>query len=109
MGENSAWAKKTLQTLQSKSPLSVKVSMEALERHKSVTLREAIIMEYRLSQWFMRPQPQSDFCEGIRAVLVDKDNQPKWEPAALENVTQAKVDEFFAPLKADHARGELQI
>eukprot|EP00440_Ansanella_granifera_P003277 gb/GFBE01003568.1/.p1 GENE.gb/GFBE01003568.1/~~gb/GFBE01003568.1/.p1 ORF type:complete len:403 (+),score=94.27 gb/GFBE01003568.1/:1-1209(+) len=107
--EGSDFASKTLKTLLQKSPLSVKVSLEALKRHQSVTLKDAIIAEYRLSQWFMRPQPQSDFCEGIRSVLIDKDNQPQWQPASLKDVSQDKVDEFFAPLPASHARGELQL
>jgi len=103
------WSQKTLKTLLSKSPLSVKVSLEALRRHQAVSLKEAFIAEYRLSQWFMRPAPDSDFCEGIRAVLVDKDQSPKWQPATLPEVTNQKVEQFFEPLPADHACGELRI
>lgn len=103
------WSQKTLKTLLSKSPLSVKVSLEALRRHQAVSLKEAFIAEYRLSQWFMRPAPDSDFCEGIRAVLVDKDQSPKWQPATLPEVTNQKVEQFFEPLPADHACGEVRI
>ena len=39
-----------------------------------------------------------DFLEGVRALLIDKDNEPKWEPAAPEQVTDAMLDELFAPL-----------
>lgn len=102
-------AEKILKTLLSKSPLSVKVSLEALRRHQSVTLREAFIVEYRLSQKFMRPAPWSDFCEGIRAVLVDKDQKPQWQPPSLEEVTDTQVEEFFTPLPSDHPRGDLAI
>lgn len=72
-------------------------------------MRDAFVAEYRMSQWCMRPQPESDFCEGIRAVLVDKDNQPVWTPATIEEVSMEKVAEFFEPLGQDHPRGELQI
>lgn len=106
---NSSWSEKMLKTLLSKSPLSVKVSLEALKRHQEVTLREAFIAEYRLSQWFMRKPPMSDFCEGIRAVLVDKDQAPKWQPSSLEEVRPEQVQEFFTQLPASHARGDLQI
>ena len=109
-GHSSSWSSKALKTLESKSPLSVKVSLEALRRHQGdVSLRDAFIAEYRLSQWFMRPAPFSDFCEGIRAVLVDKDQNPKWQPATLSEVTEEQVEQFFAPLPADHPCGELRI
>ena len=106
---HSSWSTKALKTLLSKSPLSVKVSLEALRRHQAVSLKEAFIAEYRLSQWFMRPAPYSDFCEGIRAVLVDKDQNPKWQPPTLPEVAKEQVEQFFEPLPADHACGELRI
>lgn len=107
--EESEWASKALGLLMRMSPTSVKVALEAVTRHQTVTLKEAFIAEYRLSQWCMRPQPLSDFCEGIRAVLVDKDNKPNWSPSKLEEVSTEKVNEFFAPLAASHPLGELKL
>merc|ERR1719203_1365833 len=69
--EGSAWSEATLQALRQRSPLSVKIALEAIRRHQAVSLKEAFITEYRLAQWCMRPPPLSDFCEGIRAVLID--------------------------------------
>jgi len=103
------WATRSLAMLRRHSPTSLKVSLEAIRRHRSVSLRDALVAEYRMSQWCMRPQPESDFCEGIRAVLVDKDNQPVWSPAAIEDVSMEKVAGFFEPLGQNHPRGELQI
>eukprot|EP00747_Dinoflagellata_sp_TGD_P094268 gnl/TRDRNA2_/TRDRNA2_166056_c1_seq1.p1 gnl/TRDRNA2_/TRDRNA2_166056_c1~~gnl/TRDRNA2_/TRDRNA2_166056_c1_seq1.p1 ORF type:complete len:415 (+),score=82.35 gnl/TRDRNA2_/TRDRNA2_166056_c1_seq1:99-1343(+) len=105
------WAARTLKTMRTRSPTSMKMTLEAIKRHSSpsVDLRQAFITEYRMAQWCMREQPHSDFCEGIRAVLVDKDNKPKWIPRSLEEVRKEKVDEFFAPLGPDHPRGELKI
>ena len=70
----SSFAAETLATLERQSPTSIKVTMEAVARHAppDVTITEALVTEYRLSQRFMQPQPASDFREGIRAVLVDK-------------------------------------
>lgn len=107
--EEGDWAAKTLETFRGKSPTSVKVFLEAVERHQTVTLREAFVTEYRISQWCMRPQPHSDFCEGIRAVLVDKDNKFSWQPPRIEEVTQERVNGFFAPLPSDHIMGELNV
>ncbi|CAE8635901.1 unnamed protein product [Polarella glacialis] len=69
-------------------------------------------MEYRLSQRFtLRPQPLSDFYEGIRAVLVDKDRHQKWQPGwdDLGAVTDERVALFFSPLEPGHVRGELAL
>merc|ERR1719422_500392 len=96
--EESAWSKEVLKTLRQRSPISVKVTLEAVQRHRSNSLREALVTEYRISQWCMRLQPHSDFCEGIRAVLVDKDHRPQWDPSRLEDVPKASVEGFFMPL-----------
>jgi enoyl-CoA hydratase len=56
----------------------------------------------------MRPPPLSDFYEGIRAVLIDKDHKPVWS-ASLEDVRAEAIDAFFAPLEKTHQRGELRL
>lgn len=87
----------TLKTLQSRSPTSLKVTLEGMRRASMMNnIGECLRMEFRLSQAFMRPG--SDFYEGIRAVLVDKDNQPKWNPSTLEDVSKEQVESFFASL-----------
>ncbi len=69
------WARKTLAALSKKSPLSLKVVFEQLRRGKGYkTLKEALIVEYRLATRLIR---RPDFPEGIRAVIVDKDQSPK--------------------------------
>jgi enoyl-CoA hydratase len=55
-------------------------------------------MEYRIGSRVVR---RHDFIEGVRAVIVDKDNAPQWSPATLEGVTEAMLDEIFAALPAD--------
>mmetsp|Transcript_68939 Transcript_68939/g.165447 ORF Transcript_68939/g.165447 Transcript_68939/m.165447 type:complete len:393 (+) Transcript_68939:101-1279(+) len=111
----SAFAQKTLETLhRSCSPTSCKVAMRAINKFspQDVTIGDAIYLEYRLAQRFAtRPQPYSDFYEGIRAVLVDKDRKQKWQPGwdELDKITDAAVEAFFSPLDASHPRGELQL
>ena len=52
-------------------------------------------MEYRLTQRFVE---DNDFHEGCRAILIDKDRNPKWKPATLNEVTPEMVDKYFSPL-----------
>jgi len=113
--DSSEFAAETLQTmLTSCSPTSCKVTIRAVRElgAEGVSLAHCLKLEYRLSQRFtMRPQPESDFHEGIRAVLVDKDRKQKWKPGwnELDKITDEKVEAFFAPLEPGHRRGELEL
>lgn len=91
------WARETLETLRKRSPFSVALAFEQLRRGAELPFDDCMIMEYRLSQAMMR---ESDFYEGIRAVLVEKDHAPRWNPARLEEVDAARVVASFDPLGA---------
>ncbi|WP_395628549.1 enoyl-CoA hydratase/isomerase family protein [Sphingorhabdus sp.] len=97
-GDESEWAMKELATLRTKSPQTCKVALRQLaESQKLTDFADNMAMEYRIaSRVIVRP----DFAEGVRAVIVDKDNAPKWEPATAEGVTDALIDAIFAPLPA---------
>jgi enoyl-CoA hydratase len=97
-GDDSDWAMKELATLRTKSPQTCKVALRQLaESSKLSDFANNMAMEYRIaSRVIVRP----DFAEGVRAVIVDKDNAPKWDPATAEGVTDALVDGIFAPLPA---------
>jgi enoyl-CoA hydratase len=97
-GDASDWAMKELATLRSKSPQTCKVALRQLaESLKLTAFADNMAMEYRIaSRVLVRP----DFAEGVRAVIVDKDNSPKWDPATAEGVTDALIDAIFAPLPA---------
>lgn len=96
--EGSDWARATLATLAKRSPTSMKVAFEQLRRGATASFDDCMTMEYRLSQAAMRPG--SDFFEGIRAVLVDKDHAPTWNPESLAGVGAAAVAAWFQPLGA---------
>lgn len=82
------------ETILSKSPTSVKVTLAALRRARRLrSLTEALAVEFRLTHHMMR---SPDMAEGIRAQLVDKDRNPQWDPATLEEVSAEAVDAFFA-------------
>ena len=95
-GDESEWAMKELAALRTKSPQTCKVALRQLaESLKLTDFVDNMAMEYRIaSRVLVRP----DFAEGVRAVIVDKDNAPQWDPATAEGVTEALVDAIFAPL-----------
>lgn len=89
------WAAKVAALIRKASPTSLKVTFAQLEKGAGLDFDAAMVQEYRLSQAFMAG---GDFYEGIRALLVDKDNAPKWSPATLDAVTPQAVEAHFAPL-----------
>lgn len=74
------------------SPTSLKVTLKQLTLGANLNLAECLRMEFRLGNHHVR---DSDFAEGVRALLIEKDNQPKWKPASLQEVTGERVDSFF--------------
>jgi enoyl-CoA hydratase len=97
--DGSGWAEETLKTLRAKSPTSLKVTFEQLRRGAGLSIEDVLVMEYRMTQSFMAGH---DFFEGIRALLVDKDQSPKWKPPTLAEVTDADVARYFeAPKTGD--------
>ena len=95
--DGSEWAQATAQTIARMSPFALAVSARQVEQGAHLDFEACMVMEYRLSQRFMASH---DFYEGVRAVLVDKDQRPRWRPERLADVTEAMVEAAFAPLDA---------
>ena len=94
--EDTPWADSELATLKSKSPLSCKVSLRLLaEGAERTDFAEEMTAEYALACRVVRTH---DFVEGVRALLIDKDQEPKWNPAVPEAVLDDAVDQLFTPL-----------
>src|SRR5262249_53475443 len=97
----SEWAQTELATLRSKSPLSCKVSLRLLaEGAERASFAAEMKAEYAIAGRIVRTH---DFREGVRALLIDKDNSPKWDPATPEEVTDEMLDILFAPLPETEA------
>lgn len=88
-----AYLAKAAQTFLKGSPTSAHLIFEQLKRGRSLSLKECFEMELKLAIQCCR---HHDFCEGVRAVLIDKDHAPKWNPSKLEDVSPALVDEHFS-------------
>jgi enoyl-CoA hydratase len=94
----SDWAAKELRSIQAKCPTTAKVALYLLASGARETdFAREMAREYRLAA---RMIMRNDFVEGVRAVLVDKDNAPHWNPAAPEDVDQSLLDTLFTPLPA---------
>ena len=97
--DGSDWAAAQHRALATKSPETVKVTLRQLREGAKLEAFEAnMVMEYRIG-W--RKVQSADFLEGVRAVIIDKDHSPVWSPAALERVSDAAVERYFAPLGDD--------
>jgi enoyl-CoA hydratase len=95
---DAGWAGKTADTLRAKSPLSLKLALAQVRRGKTLDFAACMRAEFRIVS---RVIEAHDFYEGVRAVIVDKDNKPRWQPATLGEVSSAQVERHFAPLGGD--------
>lgn len=94
-GADGEWAAQTRADLMTKSPTSLKITLAQLMIGEGGDIEDALTLEYRMTQ---RAMAGHDFYEGVRAALVDKDRQPRWQPASLAEVSDAMVYAYFAPL-----------
>ncbi|ESO02700.1 hypothetical protein HELRODRAFT_66323 [Helobdella robusta] len=94
--DSSDWCNTQLQTLNKMSPTSLKVTCEQLRHGSTKDLRDVLVMEYRIVQRIMQG---SDFYEGVRSVIIDKDMKPVWNPKTLDEVSDEFVQSHFEPFK----------
>lgn len=95
VGDSHEWALKTADLLATRSPLAMAVTLEMLRRGRHLSLEDCFAMELHLDrQWF----EHGDLIEGVRALIIDKDKQPRWNPATVAELSRSRVDQFFEGL-----------
>ncbi|GAA5234394.1 enoyl-CoA hydratase/isomerase family protein [Verticiella sediminum] len=92
-GEHAQWASETLATLGHRSPLSMHLVYRQLTEGRKLDLADCFRLEYNL---VIRAIEEGDLIEGVRALIVDKDKNPRWDPARVADVDDARVAAFFA-------------
>ena len=92
---NSDLATKILSIIGTKSPTSLKVALRSLQLGRKNSFEDCMKMEFRMVNKVMNDH---DFYEGVRALIIDKDNKPSWSPKSIEDVEDSFVDEFFHSL-----------
>jgi enoyl-CoA hydratase len=95
--DGSDFAAKVAATIRTKSPTSLSIAFEQMRRGAALTFEEAMKMEFRIVS---RIAEGHDFYEGVRATLIDKDGQPRWDPPDLEGVSTGAIEAYFADLGA---------
>jgi enoyl-CoA hydratase len=95
-GSHAEWAAKTAATIRSRSPTSLKLALAQVRRGRSWTFEDCMRAEFRIVS---RVVYSHDFYEGVRALIIDKDNQPRWQPNLLTEVGGDDVERYFAPLE----------
>ncbi|MGU9978965.1 enoyl-CoA hydratase/isomerase family protein [Phreatobacter sp. HK31-P] len=91
------WCGQTLRTMLTKSSISMKIALAQVRAGRAMDFEDAMRTEFRIVSRICRGH---DFYEGVRAVIIDKDNAPRWSPASLAEVTPAMIEAHFAPLDA---------
>uniref|UniRef100_A0A803P249 3-hydroxyisobutyryl-CoA hydrolase n=1 Tax=Cannabis sativa TaxID=3483 RepID=A0A803P249_CANSA len=104
---NDEWCKMVLKKMRVASPLSLKVTLKSIREGRFQSLAQCLVREYRISLAKISKEVSNDFCEGVRARLVDKDFAPKWEHPSLKDVSEDMVDRHFSPLPEVESELEL--
>ena len=97
-GADADWAKAVAAMIRAKSPTSLKLARAQVRRGKQWDFATCMQAEFRIVSRVIHGH---DFYEGVRAVIIDKDNKPRWQPVDLAEVSATEVERHFAPLEGD--------
>jgi enoyl-CoA hydratase len=108
-GRDADWAREVAAELKQRAPLSLVVTHRHIRESRTRDLRQVLEMDFRLACRFLEDR---DFYEGVRAVVIEKDNAPAWSPASVQQVTREMLERYF-DLAADPSwtlptRGDMQ-
>lgn len=100
--EGNEWIVPVLKGLKRSSPTGLKITLRSIREGRKQTLAECLKKEFRLTINILRRVLSGDVYEGIRALTIDKDNSPKWDPLSLSEVSSEKLDLLFQPFEEAH-------
>ncbi|KAG6748853.1 hypothetical protein POTOM_048790 [Populus tomentosa] len=90
------WFSAAIQSLKKASPTSLKISLKSIREGRLQGVGQCLVREFRMVCHVMQGKLSKDFFEGCRAILLDKDKNPKWEPSQLDLISDAVVEEYFS-------------
>ncbi|KAL3624561.1 3-hydroxyisobutyryl-CoA hydrolase 1 [Castilleja foliolosa] len=103
------WILFTINSLQKASPMSLKISLRSIREGRLEGIGKCFFREFRMLSHAMRGDICKDFVEGCRAILLDKDKNPKWEPAKIESISDEMVDRYFTKIDDDDEWEDLKL
>ncbi|KAG8363507.1 hypothetical protein BUALT_Bualt19G0029500 [Buddleja alternifolia] len=95
------WISSTIQLLKKASPTSLKIFLRSIREGRLQGIGKCLVREFRMLCHVMRGDISKDFIEGWRAILLDKDRNPKWEPSKVELISEEMVDQYFSKINED--------
>lgn len=98
--EQAAWAKEALESISQACPFSLALTFRAIREATKKSVRDCLKTDFRIAQRIMR---KGDYFEGVRALIIDKDNKPRWNPACVEDINSSEINDCFAPLENEMA------
>ncbi|KAF3558273.1 hypothetical protein F2Q69_00016900 [Brassica cretica] len=103
------WISATTGSLKKASPASLKISLRSIREGRLQGLGQCLIRENRMVSHVMKGDISKDFVEGGRAILINKDRNPKWEPRRLEDMKDNMVDKYFKRVEEEEGWEDLKL
>ncbi|KAE8684955.1 3-hydroxyisobutyryl-CoA hydrolase 1 [Hibiscus syriacus] len=94
-----SWISATIQKLKKSSPTSLKIFLRSIREGRLQGVGQCLVREYRMVSHVLKGELSKDFFEGCRAILLDKDKNPNWEPSKLEMIDEGRVECYFSKVK----------
>ncbi|KAK6143060.1 hypothetical protein DH2020_023408 [Rehmannia glutinosa] len=107
--KNDDWISSTIQSLKKASPMSLKISLRSIREGRLQGIGKCLVREFRMVCHVMRGEISKDFVEGCRAILLDKDRNPKWEPSKVESISDEMVDRYFSKIDDEDDWEDLKL
>ncbi|XP_049351625.1 3-hydroxyisobutyryl-CoA hydrolase 1-like [Solanum verrucosum] len=92
------WISSTIQSLKKASPTSLKIFLRSIREGRLQGVGSCLVREYRIACHVLRGEFSKDVVEGYRAIFIDRDKNPKWEPSRLELIRDDDVDRYFSKI-----------
>ncbi|XP_013631764.1 3-hydroxyisobutyryl-CoA hydrolase 1 isoform X2 [Brassica napus] len=103
------WISATVEALKKASPASLKITLRSIREGRLQGVGQCLIRENRMVSHVMKGEISKDFVEGCRAILIDKDRNPKWEPRRLEDMKDIMVDKYFKRVEEEDGWEDLKL